>query len=99
MEIPNIDLKRHGHEIFALGFFRESPSPNPMKITLRSFQMFLQIRGDIRKSMYKLYITSINDNGGKIESKRSSWNSQGLGGICLSTVAIKRPNHVVAKSL
>jgi hypothetical protein len=35
---------------FASGFFHESPSLKPMKITLGSFRIFSKIRGDIRKS-------------------------------------------------
>jgi hypothetical protein len=47
---------------FASGFFHESPSPKPLKITLGSFQIFSKIRGDIRKSRCT---TGVNDTGGK----------------------------------
>jgi hypothetical protein len=47
---------------FASGFFHESPSPKPLIITLGSFQIFLKIRGDIRKSRCT---TGVNDTDGK----------------------------------
>jgi hypothetical protein len=43
-------------------FFHESPSPQPLIITLGSFQIFSKIRGDIRKSRCT---TGVNDTGGK----------------------------------
>jgi hypothetical protein len=43
-------------------FFHESPSPKPLVITLGSFRIFSEIRGDIRKSRCT---TSVNDTGGK----------------------------------
>jgi hypothetical protein len=49
--------------VFLLQFFYESSSPKPLKITFRSFQIFLKIHGDIRKSRCS---TSINDAGGKL---------------------------------
>jgi hypothetical protein len=42
-------------------FFHESPSPKPLKITLKSFRIFLKIRRDIRKSRCT---TGVNDIGG-----------------------------------
>ncbi len=36
--------------LFASGFFHESSSPKPEKITFGSFVIFLKILGDIRKS-------------------------------------------------
>jgi hypothetical protein len=50
-------------QIFASGFFHESPSPKPLIITLRSFRIFSKIRGDIRKSRCT---TGVNDTGGKL---------------------------------
>jgi hypothetical protein len=69
-------LKGQSHEIFASGFFHESSSPKPLKITVGPFIIYLKIRRDIRKSMC---ITSINDTGGKfvtgiIEKIRSGPN-------------------------
>ncbi len=40
----------------------ESSSPKPLKITLGSFQFFLKIHGDIRKSRYTI---SVNYTGNK----------------------------------
>jgi hypothetical protein len=48
---------------FASGFFHDSPSPKPLKITLGSFQIFLKIRGDIHKSRCT---TDVNDTSGKL---------------------------------
>jgi hypothetical protein len=48
---------------FASGFFHESLSPKPLKITLGSFQIFSKIHGDIRKSRCT---TGVNDTGGKL---------------------------------
>ena len=56
-------LKGQCHEIFASGFFHESPSLKPLKITLGSFQFYSKIRGDIRKSRCT---TGVNDTGGKL---------------------------------
>jgi len=47
---------------FASGFFHESSSPKPLKITLGSFQIFSKIRGEIRKSRCT---NGIDDTGGK----------------------------------
>jgi hypothetical protein len=47
----------------ASGFFRESSSPKPLKITFGSFGFFLKNRGDIHKS--KCTATGINDTVGK----------------------------------
>jgi hypothetical protein len=48
---------------FAQSFFHESSSPEPLKITLGSFQFFFsKILGDIGKSRCT---TSINDTGSK----------------------------------
>ncbi len=47
---------------FASGFFHESPSPKPLKITVGSFRIFSKIRGDIRKSKCT---TNVNDTSGK----------------------------------
>jgi hypothetical protein len=58
-------LKGQCHEIFASGFFHESPSPNPLIITVGSFRIFSKIRGDIRKSKFT---TSVNDTGGKFST-------------------------------
>jgi hypothetical protein len=55
-------LKGQCHEIVASGFFHESSSPRPLKITLGSFRIFSKICGDIRKSRCT---TGINDTGGK----------------------------------
>jgi hypothetical protein len=58
---------------FASGFFHESPSPKPLKITVGSFRIFSKIRGDIRKSKCTndvndtsgKFATDVNDIGGK----------------------------------
>ncbi len=57
----SIPLKGQCHEIFASGFFHESPSPKPLIITVGSFRIFPKIRGDIRKSRCT---TGVNDTGG-----------------------------------
>jgi hypothetical protein len=54
-------LKGQCHRFFASDFFHESSSPKPLKITLRSFQYFSKIRGDICNSRCT---TGINDTGG-----------------------------------
>jgi hypothetical protein len=54
---------------FALGFFHESPSPKPLKITLGSFRIFSKIHEDICKSRCTTGVTiatGVNDTGGKI---------------------------------
>ena len=56
-------LKGQCHEIFASGFFHESPSPKPLILTLGSSQIFSKIRGDIRNSRCT---TGVNDTGGKL---------------------------------
>jgi hypothetical protein len=56
-------LKGQCHEIFASGFFHESPSPKLLIITLGSFRIFSKIRGDIRKSRFT---TGVNDTSGKL---------------------------------
>jgi hypothetical protein len=43
------------------GFFHESPSPKPLKITLKPFQIFSKIRRDIRKP--RCTTTGTNDTG------------------------------------
>jgi hypothetical protein len=43
---------------FVSGFFHESSSPKPLKITVGPFQIFWKIRRDIGKSKY---INGIND--------------------------------------
>jgi hypothetical protein len=48
--------------LLASGFVHESSSPKPQNIIQGSFQIFLKIRGDIRKSRCK---TSINNTSGK----------------------------------
>ncbi len=63
---------------FASGFFHESPSPKPLKITLGSFRIFSKIREDIRKSRYN---TSINDTSGKF-CHRYNWCCWHLWQIC-----------------
>ncbi len=59
---------------FASGFFHESSSPKPEKITFGSFGLFLKIRGDIRKSSctsttpvanLATVTTGVVDTGGK----------------------------------
>jgi hypothetical protein len=47
---------------FASGFFHESVSSQPQSISLRPFQIFWKIHGDIRNSRCT---TGINDTGGK----------------------------------
>ncbi len=60
-------LKGQCHKIFASGFFHESPSPQPLKITLGSFRIFSKIREDIRKSRCTNGVkdTGVIDTGGK----------------------------------
>jgi hypothetical protein len=55
-------LKGQCTRIFSSGFFHESVSPQPQSIPLGSFQIFLNIRGDIRKSRCT---RGINDTCGK----------------------------------
>jgi hypothetical protein len=43
-------LKRQCHETFSFWFFYESVSPKPHSNPFGPFQIFLKIRGDIRKS-------------------------------------------------
>jgi hypothetical protein len=58
-----LPLKRDSvTRFFASGFFHESPSSKPLKITLGSFRIFSKILGDIRKSRCT---TGVNDTGGK----------------------------------
>jgi hypothetical protein len=59
-------------KFFASGFFHESSSPNPLKITLGSFWIFSKILRDIRKSRCT---TGINDTSGKFcrQYRRCSW--------------------------
>jgi hypothetical protein len=52
----------HTVTLFCFRFFHESSSPKPLKITLGSFCIFLENRGDIRKSRCN---TGINDTCGK----------------------------------
>jgi hypothetical protein len=55
------------------GFYRESSSLKPLKITLGSFRIFSKILGDIHKSRCTIdindtggkFATGINDTGGK----------------------------------
>ncbi len=42
-----LHLKGQCTRFFASGFFQESSSPKPLKITKESFRTFLKIRGDI----------------------------------------------------
>ncbi len=61
-------LKGQCHKIFASGFFHESSSPKPPKITLGSFQIFPEICGDIHTGVNYTggkFATGINDTGGK----------------------------------
>ncbi len=60
--ISSFVLKRQCYEIFCFRFFHESSSPNSLKITLGSFQIFSKICGDMRKSRCT---TGINNTGGK----------------------------------
>ncbi len=55
-------LKGQCHEIFCFWLFYESVSPQPQSIPLGRFQIFLNIRGDIRKSRRT---TGVSDTGGK----------------------------------
>ncbi len=55
-------LKGQCHEIFCFWFFSWISFPHPQSIPLGPFQIFLKIRGDIRKSRCT---TSINDTDGK----------------------------------
>ncbi len=53
---------------FVSGFFHESSSPKPLKITLGSFQIFFLIHGDICKwrcTAGGKFSTGINDTGSK----------------------------------
>jgi hypothetical protein len=45
-------------DFIASGFFHESSSPKPLKITLSSFLILSKIRGDIRKSRCTIGINS-----------------------------------------
>jgi hypothetical protein len=58
----NISLKGQCHEIFCFWFSLWISFPQPRSIPLGPFQIFSNIRGDIRKSRCT---TGINDNGGK----------------------------------
>ncbi len=66
--LPALRIDKFAHlkgsvtRFFASGFFRESPSPKPLIITLGSFRIFPSIRGDIHKSKCT---TGVNDTGGK----------------------------------
>jgi hypothetical protein len=44
-----IFLKGQCHEIFCFWFFHKTVSPQPQSIPLGPFQIFSEIRGDIRK--------------------------------------------------
>jgi hypothetical protein len=55
-------LKGQVTRFFASGFFHESASPKPLKITVGSHQIFLKSCGDIRKSRCA---TGINDTSGE----------------------------------
>jgi hypothetical protein len=70
---------------FASGFFHESSSPKPLKITLGSFKFFQKILGDILKSRCT---TGINDTGGKFSSVTNT-NEKFATGI--SDTVIKLP--------
>jgi hypothetical protein len=61
--LHNIYLNDSATRFFASGFFHESSSPKPLKITVGSFRIFSKIRGDIRKSRCT---TGINDIGGNL---------------------------------
>jgi hypothetical protein len=64
-----LPLKGQCHEIFASGFFHESPFPKPLKMTLGSIRIFSKIRRDIRKSRCTTggkFATGVNDTGGKL---------------------------------
>ncbi len=73
-------LKGQCHENFASGFFHESPSPKPLKMTLESFQIFPKIRKDICRSRCTTgindtgskFATGVNDNSGKF-CYRCNW--------------------------
>jgi hypothetical protein len=62
---------------FLLQFFYESSSPKPLKITFGSYQIFLNIHGDIRKSRCS---TSINDNGRKLATGTGTAGDVDAGG-------------------
>jgi hypothetical protein len=49
-------------DFLLLVFFLESVSPQPLIIPLGSFQIFSNIRGDIRSSRFA---TGVNNTGGK----------------------------------
>jgi hypothetical protein len=57
-------FKGQYHEIFASSFFHESSSPNSLKITVRSIQIFSTIHGEIRKSRC---ITCVHGTGGTLK--------------------------------
>jgi hypothetical protein len=73
-----LDKRDNVTRFFASGFFRESSSPRPLKITLGSFQIFLKNCRDICKSKCKFAAgvnysggknaTGINNTGGKFET-------------------------------
>ncbi len=71
---------------FASGFFHESSSPKPLKITLESFKFFQKILGDILKSRCT---TGINDTGGKFATSVTNTNEKFSTGI--SDTAVKLP--------
>jgi hypothetical protein len=65
-------LKDSVTRFFASGFFHESPSPKPLIITLRSFQIFSKILGVASQGAPPVanlppvkFATGINDTGGK----------------------------------
>ncbi len=69
-------LKGQCHEIFFFWLFYESDSPQPQSIPLGPFQIFLKIRGDIRKSRCTTcnnetggkFATGVNDTGAKFDT-------------------------------
>jgi hypothetical protein len=58
---------------FASGFFHESSSPKPLKMTLGSFKFFVKILGDILKSRCT---TGINDTGSKFATGFTNTNEK-----------------------
>jgi hypothetical protein len=78
MRYSHKSLKGHCHENFFFWLFHESDSPQPQSIPLGPFQIFLKIRGDIRKSRCT---TGINDTGSKISAGINNTSGKFASGI------------------
>jgi hypothetical protein len=63
-------LKGQCHEFFASGFFLESVSPKPLIIPLRSFRIFLKIRGDIGAQGLPPVSTTPVANGKNLQAEK-----------------------------